>query len=167
MHSLRVIFLPLAALLPVQASAADSLCLTGEQTLFSCRIAKSSNQVALCAAAQLDETGWLLYRFGVPGKIALEFPEKREGSLQRFGLKHYMRYQTDYTDIAFNIGKTQYSVYDYYQGEEKPAYARGVRVTSETGKETDLPCRGKVKSDLLKLEGLLPCTDPEDGAGCI
>ena len=166
MREFGTALLSLAALLPVHASAADGLCLADEQTVFSCRIAKSSDQVALCAAAQLDETGWLLYRFGVPGEIALEFPEKRAGSLQRFGFKHYMRYQTDYTDITFNIGKTQYSVYDYYQGEEKPAYARGVRVTTDTGKEIDLPCRGKVRSDLLKLEGLLPCTDPEDGAGC-
>ena len=165
MREFGTALLSLAALLPVHASAAGDLCLADEQTLFSCRITNSSNQVALCATAQLDETGWLLYRFGVPGKIALEFPEKREGSLQRFGFKHYMRYQTDYTDITFNIGKTRYNVYDYYQGEEKPAYARGVRVTTDMGKEIDLPCRGRVKSDLLKLDGFLPCIDKEDCAG--
>lgn len=165
MHRLRMILLLLAAQLPIQVSAADSLCLAGEQIVFSCRIANSAKQLALCAAPQLDEKGWLVYRFGAPGKVELEFPEKREGSLQRFGFKHYMRYQTDYTDIAFNIGKTQYSVYDYYQGEEKPTYARGVLVTTETGKELDLPCRGKVRSSLLQLEDLLPSIDKNDSTG--
>lgn len=157
-----MILLLLAALLPVQAWAADSLCLTGEQTVFACRIANSTKQVALCAASQLDEKGWLVYRFGAARKIELEFPEKREGSLQRFGFWHYLRFQTDYTEVAFNIDQTQYTLYDHYQGEEKPAYARGVLVTTKQGKEIDLPCRGNVKSELLKLEGLLPCIDKGD-----
>ena len=144
---------------------AQSLCMGDEQTLFSCRIANSGKQLALCASPQLDANGWLVYRFGAPGKVELSFPERREASLQRFGFWHYMRYQTDYTEVSFSIGTTQYKVYDHYQGEEKPAYARGVLVTMAPGREIDLPCSGKVKSELHKLEGLLPCADKDDCTG--
>lgn len=159
---MRPLVITLLVFISAPIQAADGLCQLDEQVLFSCRIAKSTKQVALCATPKLDERGWLIYRFGTPGKIELEFPGQRAGSLQRFSFGHYMRYQTDYTDIAFNIGKVQYTVYDYYQGEEKSAYARGVRVTTDTGKEVDLACHGKVKSELLQLEGLLPCIDKDN-----
>lgn len=146
----------------------DSLCARTEHVVFSCRVKRKQGSgpakspariVSLCASPDLDkEHGYLQYRFGVPGRLELEFPKSRQGTQSMFSYTHYFRYQVDLTEISFNVDGYQYSVLDDYNGEEKPAISlQGVSVTAP-GKPKDvvLTCRTKPKADFSTLPDALP-----------
>lgn len=97
------------------------------------------------------------YRFGLPGKIELEYPQDRSGTQQKFHYKHYFRAQFDLTEIAFTIDGYEYSVFDDYNGEEKPAVSsQGVNVTAPgKPKEVGFVCRTKPKADYSDLQAVL------------
>jgi hypothetical protein len=157
------------ALITANVFAAESHCTNQEQTIFSCGLAKSSKVISLCSSTKLAKgQGALAYRFGPLGKVELEFPSSSTNSLQQFRHSHYSRFQTDRTEVSFSIGKYDYSVFDYYDGDEKPKESRGVRVgsTGGKGKETVLLCGGAVKSELQKLEGVIPCDTDSALATC-
>jgi hypothetical protein len=159
----------LLSFVTANALAAESHCTNQEQTIFSCSIAKSSKVISLCSSLKLAKgQGALAYRFGPLGKIELEFPSSPTNSLQQFRHAHYSRFQTDRTEVSFSIGKYDYSVFDYYDGEEKFKESRGVRVgnVSGKGKEIVLLCGGEVKSELPKLEGVVPCDTDNALANC-
>jgi len=117
----------------------------------------STKIASLCASAELDkEHGYLQYRFGLPGKIELEFPESRTGTQQKFQYTHYFRYQVDLTEINFAIDDYRYQIFDTYNGEEKPRIStQGVSVTAPGKKDASYVCRGKVKADYSKLDEVL------------
>jgi len=149
--------------------AAQSHCFNHEQVIFSCSIQKSSKVVSLCASKTLAKgQGVLAYRFGVPGKMELQFPASPEGSLQQFRHAHYFRHQIDRTEVSFSVGGFIYSVFDYYDGEEKPTHTRGVRVSNsdEIGRATELLCGRAVKSELQKLAGIIPCDEDNPLSSC-
>jgi len=114
----------------------------------------------LCASNTLTkDAGYLQYRFGLPGKIELEFPRQREGSSQSFRYHHYFRAQVDLTEISFTNEGIEYTVFDNYNGEEKPAISEeGVTVTAK-GKDTTLNCNGRAKADFANLDGVLPVVE--------
>jgi hypothetical protein len=155
---------PKAAMIALQA---NSLCAKAEHVIFSCQTrgaARHASQspgkiVSLCASLDLDrERGYLQYRYGLPGKIELEFPESRKGTQQVFHYSHYFRYQFDLTAINFNVDGYEYSIFDDYNGEEKPAIAtQGVSVTAPgKAKEVSFVCRTKPKADYSTLQDVLP-----------
>jgi hypothetical protein len=147
------------------ALQANSLCARTEHIIFNCQVrrygaaAGSTKVVSLCASADLDkEHGYLQYRFGLPGKVELEFPDSRTATQEKFQYTHYMRYQVDLTEINFAIDDYQYQIFADYNGEEKPPIStQGVSVTAP-GKTTDFRyvCRGKVKADFSNLDDVLP-----------
>ena len=98
------------------------------------------------------------YRFGLPGKIELEFPKDRTGTQQQFHYTHYFRAQFDLTEISFSINGYEYQVTDDYNGEEKPAQIiQGVSVTAPgKPKEASFVCRTKPKADYTDLQTVLP-----------
>jgi len=100
----------------------------------------------------------LQYRFGLPGKIELEFPKDRTGTQQQFHYTHYFRAQFDLTEISFSINGYEYQVTDDYNGEEKPAQIiQGVSVTAPgKPKEVSFVCRTKPKADYTDLQTVLP-----------
>lgn len=162
-------YLIILAFVPVNVFAGESHCTNQEQTVFSCNIAKSSKVVSLCASKQFSkEKGSLTYRFGPLGKIELEFPSSPTNSLQQFRYANYFRFQTDRTEVSFSIGKFIYSVFDYYDEEERPKNSRGVNVgnVSGEGRETQLLCSGEAKSELHKLEEAVPCDTDSALANC-
>lgn len=145
------------------ALQANSLCAQTEQIIFSCQV-KSSGKTkgfaklaSLCASTDLDkEHGYLQYRFGLPGKVELEFPESRTGTQQKFHYTHYFRYQVDLTEINFAIDDYQYQIFDTYNGEEKPQIStQGVSVTAPGKQDVSFVCRGKAKADYSKLDEVL------------
>src|SRR5258708_2469424 len=82
----------------------NSLCARGEQTIFSCAVKRSAKIVSLCASRQLTrERGYLQYRFGLPGKVELEFPKDHQATQQQFRYSHYFLFQVDLTEIKFQI----------------------------------------------------------------
>ena len=138
-----------------------SLCEKEEKIVFSCTTAKAKI-VSLCSSKQLaKDKGYLQYRFGLPGKIELEFPQQRENTLTVFKYSHYFRAQFDQTEISFSSGGYEYAIFDDYNGEQKPAQSdQGVRITPpNNGKEITLNCRGKAKAQYGDLADVFP--EPE------
>jgi hypothetical protein len=141
----------------------DSLCAKDERILFSCTIKGAGKHPAkiasLCSSRDIDkERGYLQYRFGSPDKVELEFPKDRQGTQQQFRYSHYFRYQIDLTEITFQIDIYEYSVFDTYNGEAKPAVAeQGVNVTTPgKNRDTTFVCRSKAKTDYRTLQDVLP-----------
>jgi hypothetical protein len=144
----------------------NSLCAKTERIIFSCLTkrpgvrspAGSSKIASLCASRDLDkQRGYLQYRYGLPGKVELEFPSSRIGTQQMFQYTHYMRYQVDLTEINFEIDGYQYQIFDDYNGEEKPRIStEGVSVTAPgKPKEVSFVCRTKAKADYSMLDEVL------------
>jgi hypothetical protein len=147
-----------------------SLCATNEHIIFSCLVASSGKRsrptvnklASLCASPNLSkDQGYLQYRFGLPGKVELEFPASRSGTQQMFQYTHYMRFQVDLTEINFSIDGNQYQIFDTYNGEEKPPISEeGVNVTGAGHKDVSFVCRTRAKADYSMLADVL-ATDRE------
>lgn len=137
---------------------AGSLCGKDEKIVFSCPIRRPAKIVSLCSSKELTkERGYLQYRFGLPGKIELEFPKHREQTLSAFKYSHYFRAQFDLTEISFSQDGHQYAIFDDFNGEEKPArHEQGIRITPPNGKEVTLNCRGKAKAQFGDLAEAFP-----------
>jgi hypothetical protein len=135
-----------------------SLCTQSERIIFSCSVKRSGKIVSLCASTDVTKTsGYVQYRFGLPDKIELEFPAEKERSQEKFEYIHYFRAQVDETQISFTSGGYNYSVFDEYNGEFKPAVSsQGVRVEAPGGKESSLECQGKARTGYANLETILP-----------
>ena len=140
----------------------NSLCANTEHVVFSCLSKRSGSKLAkiisLCGSRDLSkESGYLQYRYGLPGKIELEYPKARTGTQQMFKYTHYMRYRVDLTEINFEIDGYQYQIFDDYNGEEKREIStQGVSVTApDQGKEVSFVCRSRVKADYSMLEDVL------------
>ena len=141
------------------ALQANSLCAKDEHIIFSCTVKRTAKIVSLCASRDLDkERGYLQYRFGLPGKVELEFPKGRQGTQQQFHYTHYFRARVDLTEISFNIDGYEYQIFDDYNGEEKPSISsQGVNVTAPgKPKEVSFVCRSKPKADYSTLQDVLP-----------
>ena len=96
------------------------------------------------------------YRFGLPGRIELEYPEDQQGTQKWFEYTHYFRYQVDLTEINFSIEGHRYQIFDAYNGEEKPRVIQyGVTVTPPTRESVSYNCRTKPKADYSKLDEVL------------
>jgi hypothetical protein len=137
----------------------NSLCARDERIIFSCPVKKPAKIVSLCASKNLSaDQGYLQYRFGLPGKVELEFPKERTGTQQKFQYTHYFRAQVDLTEISFSNNGYEYQITDDYNGEEKPAQStQGVMVTAPgKPKEVSLACRTKPKADYTDLQAVLP-----------
>ncbi len=144
-----------------QASALqpNTLCAKDERIIFSCPVKKPAKIVSVCASRDLTgDRGYLQYRFGLPGKVELEYPKDRKGTQEKFHYTHYFRAQFDLTSINFTIDGYEYSVFDDYNGEEKPAVSsQGVSVTAPgKPKEVSFVCRTKPKADYTDLQAVLP-----------
>src|SRR5882757_875996 len=114
------------------APQTNSLCAKDERVIFSCPVRRPAKIVSLCASKDLtSDRGYLQYRFGLPGKIELEYPKDRQGTQPKFQYTHYFRAQFDMTSINFTIDGYEYSVFDDYNGEERPKISsQGVSVTA-------------------------------------
>jgi hypothetical protein len=133
-----------------------SLCERDEKIVFSCTITKPSKIVSLCSSKELTkDTGYMRYRFGLPGKIELEYPKEQKLARDAFKYTHYFRYQVDYTTISFTLSGHKYMVWDDYNGEEKHN-AEGLTVTPPGGKEVTMKCRGRAKAQYGDLPDAFP-----------
>ncbi len=136
-----------------------SLCATDERIIFSCVLRQPAKIVSVCASKDLtNEKGYLQYRFGNPGKVELEFPKDRTNTQQQFEYSHYFRARFDMTEINFTVNGVSYSVFDDYNGEEKPAVSeQGVSINwpGTNKKEVRYLCSAKPKADYADLQDVL------------
>jgi hypothetical protein len=136
----------------------NSHCTTDEHIIFNCTVKRSGKIVSLCSSKGLTrEKGYLQYRFGLTGKVELEYPKTRIGTQEKFHYTHYFRYQVDLTEINFNIDGYEYQIFDTYNGEEKPTISEeGVSVTAPgKPKQASFACRGKATADYGNLQDVL------------
>jgi len=150
-----------------------SHCGASETIIFSCRVKGSPKILSLCSSKHLSKNaGYLQYRFGRPGAVELTFPEDKRNSQAQFLYERYFRFQVDRTEVSFKNGEYKYSIYDAYEGEEKPARTyRGVSIEYEGGggktvESHDLNCTGPVISQLQKLQEVIPCDKDNPLGGC-
>lgn len=139
-----------------------SLCERDEKIVFSCSLAKPAKPgkvVSLCSSRELTkDRGYLRYRFGLPGKIELEYPKDGERPQEAFKYSHYFRAQVDETEISFSLNGYEYAIFDDYNGEVKPVHnSQGIRITPpNNGKEVTLNCRGRAKAQYGDLPEVFP-----------
>jgi hypothetical protein len=137
-------------------NSAPSLCRADEQAFFACSIARSTKIVSLCGSRYVDHRrGYVQYRYGNPGAIELQFPQARANTQRVFRYAHYFRAGVERTEISFDHQDYRYTVFDYYEGDTKPATViAGVRVSKHgaTQTETELLCQGKALNKLGRLE---------------
>ena len=138
-----------------------SLCESTEKIVFSCAVGKATKIVSLCSSKELTkDQGYLQYRFGLPGKIELEFPKQREQTQSAFKYSHYFRAQFDQTEISFTTNDYEYAIFDDYNGEQKAVqHDQGIKIRPPIGSEITLTCRGKAKAKYGDLAEVLP--EPE------
>ena len=155
-----VCFAPGTSLSNMAQLQSGTLCEPAEKIVFSCPIVNTRKIVSLCSSKELTkDKGYLQYRYGVPGKIELEFPGQREQTQKAFKYSHYFRAQFDMTDISFVNGDTEYSVFDDYNGEQRPVrHEQGVKITTPKH-EWVLNCRGQAKAHYEDLAEVFP--EPE------
>lgn len=142
---------------PGAPQPAASLCEKSEVVIFSCTIKKPAKIVSLCSSVNVTkEQGYVVYRFGLPGKIELEFPKTLSGTQALFKYSHYFRAQVDETEISFNSEGYKYAIFDDYYGDQNPAiHQQGVRVNAPDDKETTLICSGRAKANYSNLGDVL------------
>ena len=150
----------------------DSLCALEERTIFSCPVENSAKIVSVCASKDLaSDRGYLQYRFGLPGKIELEYPEDRKGTQEKFQYSHYPRSQLKgaRTHIHFNIDGDEYKVFDdanYFFRESDIAhevpYRLGVSVIAPDKPEKLISCIAQPTTDYNDLESVLQVNESEE-----
>jgi hypothetical protein len=137
----------------------NTLCAKDERVIFGCWLTRPAKIVSLCASKDLtSETGYLQYRFGLPARIELEFPKDRQGTQEKFEYTHYFRARFELNEINFTTDGVNYSVFDDYNGEEKPeVMLQGVSINrpGTQKKEVRYLCRTKPKADYADLEAAL------------
>lgn len=137
-----------AASAQAHPARAQALCAKDEVTYFSC---PSSNGRSINLCGKPAPT--LQYRFGRPGRVELAYPAQAQDSVNAFWYAHYARAQTDRIEIRFDNAGVEYVLFDYTEDGRRQA---GVRVTRES-KETNLTCRGPIRSRLVELQDKLKC----------
>ncbi len=142
------------------AEARKSLCEADEKVVFSCTMQKSSKLLSLCTSRQVDaKTGYVQYRFGVPGTVELQFPAERKDSQAAFSYSRYTRPLVTYLTLDFESNGYKYSVHQDSNAEEKPpdnsSYLE-VTAPGDNVKPVEMKCRLPVIGSLMLLEDVVP-----------
>jgi hypothetical protein len=130
------------------------LCQKNEENVFSFQAVKSKKTLSVCVEKNRQ---YLVYRYGLPQKIELVFPQKLDqSSWGKFVYKGYTRgggpanaAMSDQT-LAFSNQGVQYEIYDHsgYEDETEKSYSHAAGVVIQVnGKEVDL------KADMKSLSG--------------
>jgi len=154
--------LVIASPLPITQLQPGSLCERDEKIVFNCTVGKQPKTISLCSSKRLTkEQGYLQYRFGLPGKIELEYPNERQRPQDAFKYSHYFRAQVDSTEISFTSNGYEYAIVDDYNGEEKPAqHQQGITITPpNNGKAVTLNCTGRANAQYGDLAAVFPAPE--------
>jgi hypothetical protein len=155
------------AFLPT-VQAAESLCSSTEHTFFSCPIANSVKIVSVCGAHNSSPTdGYLQYRFGLPGKIELEYPAEQKGSTEQFGWDGRSHPDVDDNWLWFRKGGYIYSVF-YIEDREKhrgiPKVRTGVIIEKKSDEKwgKTLKCAQRATGDFTTLADIVQWGEVDD-----
>jgi hypothetical protein len=128
-----------------------SLCQANEQTIWSCATVKDKI-ASVCASKDLaEDKGYVQYRFGVLGKIELEFPKDRKDSQKAFKYSRYTRPLVTMLSLKFENNGVFYEIHDDDNNEEKPP----VRAASIDVANVSVVCKQPTLGSLMKLEDIV------------
>jgi hypothetical protein len=134
-----------------------SLCRPAEKTYYNCHTT-NHKIISLCGALP----GALQYRFGTPGKIELQYPDKPTDGTKLMRYAYYFRALTNYSEVVFDRGDYSYQVFDDDDQEPGGGGERaGVLVVGSDGVEHEVKCVGPVDSNLAEPGKYLKC-DPDN-----
>lgn len=138
---------------------AKSLCQADEQTIWSCQTTKNK-LASVCASKDLTEDkGFVQYRFGVLGKVELEFPKDRKDSQKAFKYSRYTRPLVTMLTLSFENNGVLYEIHDDDNSEEKPPVrAASIDISSfgQSGAIPSIVCKLPTLGSLMKLEDVVP-----------
>jgi hypothetical protein len=135
---------------------AKSLCQGSEQTIWTCTTVKNK-LASVCASKDLaEDRGFVQYRFGVPGKIELEFPKARRDSQTAFKYKRYTRPLVTMLTLSFENEGVTYEIHDDDNSEEKPPIRAASIDIGDGVRNPSIVCRQPPAGSLMKLEGIVP-----------
>jgi hypothetical protein len=125
------------------AQAVDPLRHAGETTILAFKMVESAKWVSLCKSDD-SSNAYIAYRYGVPTKVELDYPERLPESWRAFEYSFYLRgggasnEGLDLNYVSFQIGDWKYVIYQEYSAETDST-AVGVRLTNtSTNKKYDL-----------------------------
>lgn len=151
-------------------ASAKTHCKAGEETVFSCKIAKSRKVISLCATSKVVKgVVTLQYRFGkLNGTPEFQFPSSETGSLEQFKLYEYLRPDLVSTSISFSNGAFDYVVNESEDQQGASIKLAGVTVLSRVKNEQlDLSCETEsIYSDWSIVSGVVPCQEGEPLNAC-
>lgn len=150
---------------PASQTGADSLCQKGEEVLFSCRLPSEKAMVSVCGSRNLSANrGSVQLRWGPgPGDIQFTYPGSVRNPQGFFRFARYTRPNISYSTLSFNLGPTQYAVYDNYDNEAgQDERQAGVVIAPAAAEKVDAPCAGEVTGSLLALEPVIPNQEWQD-----
>ena len=143
-------FLLLATTSPA-AFAIETHCDNEKQVIFNCKLVNSNKIASACwIEPEEPKEQYLQYRFGVPGKLELEFPKQGFVKNDQFFYERSYSNNTGYSHYAltFNIGRNRYYIYrDEFAGSDDDGnwtgnnqIAIGISITTSGGKDISLLC---------------------------
>lgn len=141
-------------------------CASGDTPIFACEAGRKF--IELCASGENGSISGLQYRFGTAAadgeddKVELVFPEKPEGSLDRFVGAVYSQKDVYTQSIRFTSGRHDYTVFTESWPDANSADgtggSAGVTVRNRrTGKTTTVDCSERPRFYIFELQGILAC----------
>lgn len=132
------------------AFALPSLCRPTEDILLSCETQKSHRFLSLCGKKPSpNNSGYIVYRFGRPQKIELEYPYDKHDAFKKFTYATYSRgggkqnAGLNLFSVQFNNQGVDYDVFSDWSAEDSHWY-RGVTVYANSDQEVTIECRDSV-----------------------
>ncbi len=147
-----------------QPFKAATLCEKNEKVIFSCGMKKSARILSLCSSKELDkQKGYVQYRFGLPGKIELEYPADRKSTQSAFRYSRYTRPLVTYLALRFETNGYKYSIHeDDVEDIKPPGFASYINITPPGKKAIEMMCRQPTTGSLMTLEDIVPNQDDEE-----
>jgi len=154
-YMIKKLILAFGLLLPSFPGHAQNLCLENEEVMMSFQVKKSNKVLSVCKE---NSSAYLVYRFGVKGKIELVYPSLlNESSWGRFVFSGRRRHGGkenagfgDYT-LSFSSGGNEYAVFQQWSYEDN-TYDIGIEVQTHGKSITLLGNQKTQKGSLVLLE---------------
>lgn len=144
-----------------QIASATSLCNTGEQVLFTCRIKGKGKTASVCASpGWRKRDGYIVYRYGRSGRVEFSYPGEEVGSFDRFYYSSYVRPLVTRQSLRFENGDYEYVIETNSDEEESP-HVDEAMVSIAGPKTAELSCENSGRKGIdIGIADVVPC-DPE------
>ncbi|MGB4661240.1 MAG: hypothetical protein WBI07_18860 [Mobilitalea sp.] len=120
----------------------NELCGKDEDVLISFKIADSDKIATICLSK--PNSDYIIYRYGKPNDIELEYPDTTDSSWDKFTYSYYFRgggpdnEGIDLNYLDFENDGYRYKIYEEYDSQSDKSMV-GITVTNlNTGEETDI-----------------------------